>query len=80
MDKEKITTQAGVLHYNMKWLSDIAGLSKKTAYLKALWLSVCADLYAQKCYPVELRWSFPGSMSSFDLSQYNTILVRNYHY
>ncbi len=73
MDKEKITTQAGVLHYNMKWLSDIAGLSKKTAYLKALWLSVCADLYAQKCYPVELRWSFPGSMSSFDLSQYNTI-------
>jgi len=73
MDKEKITTQAGILHYNMKWLSDIAGLSKKTAYLKALWLSICADLYAQKCHPAELRWSFPGSMSSFDLSQYNTI-------
>lgn len=73
MDKEKITTQAGILHYNMKWLSDIAGLSKKTAYLKALWLSICADLYAQKIRPTELRWSFPGSMSSFDLSQYNTI-------
>jgi hypothetical protein len=73
MDKEKITTQAGILHYNMKWLSDIAGLSKKTAYLKALWLSICADLYAQKCRPSELRWSFPGSMSSFDLSQYTTI-------
>jgi hypothetical protein len=73
MDTEKITTQAGVLHYNMKWLSDIAGLSKKTAYLKALWLSTCADLYANKCRPSELRWSFPGSMSSFDLSQYNTI-------
>jgi hypothetical protein len=73
MDKEKITTQAGILHYNMKWLSDIAGMSKKTAYLKALWLSICADLYAQKCRPAELRWSFPGSMSSFDLSQYNTI-------
>lgn len=59
----------------MKWLSDIAGLSKKTAYLKALcfWLSICADLYAQKIRPTELRWSFPGSMSSFDLSQYNTI-------
>jgi hypothetical protein len=73
MDKEKITTQAGTLHYNMKWLSDIAGLSKKTAYLKALWLSICADLYAQKCRPTELRWSFPGSMSSTDLNQYNSI-------
>lgn len=73
MDKEKITTQAGILHYNMKWLSDIAGLSKKTAYLKAVWLSVCADLYANKCKPVELRWSYPSSMSSFDLSQYRSI-------
>jgi hypothetical protein len=73
MDKEKITTQAGVLHYNMKWLSDIAGLSKKTAYLKAVWLGVCADLYAEKCRPVELRWSFPGSMSSSDQTQYSNI-------
>ncbi len=74
MTKEIITTQAGTLHYNMKWLSDENdGLSKKTAYLKALWLSICADLYAQKIRPTELRWSFPGSMSSFDLSQYNTI-------
>lgn len=73
MDREKITTQAGILNYNMKWLSDIAGLSKKTAYLKALWLSVCADLYAQRCRPIELRWSFPGSMSSTDLNQYNAI-------
>ncbi len=73
MDREKITTQAGILNYNMKWLSDIAGLSKKTAYLKALWLSVCADLYAQKCRPTELRWSFPGSMASTDLNQYTAI-------
>jgi len=73
MDREKITTQAGILNYNMKWLSDIAGLSKKTAYLKALWLSVCADLYAQKCRPSELRWSFPGSMASTDLNQYTAI-------
>ncbi len=73
MDREKITTQAGILNYNMKWLSDIAGLAKKTAYLKALWLSICADLYAQKCLPTELRWSFPGSMSSTDLNQYTAI-------
>ncbi|GHU59120.1 hypothetical protein FACS189411_15580 [Bacteroidia bacterium] len=73
MDREKITTQAGILNYNMKWLSDIAGLAKKTAYLKAMWLSVCADLYVQKCRPTELRWSFPGSMSSTDLNQYTAI-------
>ncbi|MDR3118445.1 MAG: hypothetical protein LBU44_03365 [Mediterranea sp.] len=73
MDKEKITTQAGILNYNMKWLSDEIGLAKKTAFLKALWLSICADLYAQKCRPIELRWSFPGSMSAFDLQQYTTI-------
>lgn len=73
MDKEKITTQAGVLNYNMKWLSNASGLSKKTAYLKALWLSVCADLYSQKYLPTELRWSFPGSMSSMDISKYRII-------
>ncbi|MDR1723188.1 MAG: hypothetical protein LBR84_04515 [Tannerella sp.] len=73
MDRETITTQAGILNYNMKWLSDIPGLAKKTAYLKALWLSICADLYVQKIRPKELRWSFPGSMSSTDLNQYNAI-------
>jgi hypothetical protein len=74
MDKEKITTQAGVLHYNMKWLSEKSdGNSKKTAYLKAIWLAACADLFANKCRPTELRWSFPASMSSSDLIQYNSI-------
>jgi hypothetical protein len=76
MDKQIIKTQAGVLNYNMKWLSDEAGLSKKTAFLKAMWLSICADLYAQKHAPKELRWSFPGSMSAFDLNQYTAIYNR----
>jgi len=73
MNKETITTQAGILHFNMKWLSDVAGLSKKTSYLKSVWLSVCADLYANKCIPVELRWSYPSSMSAYDLGQYRNI-------
>jgi len=73
MDREKITTQAGTLHYNMKWLAGESGLSKKTAYLKALWLNICADLYAQKTYPVQLRWSFPSSMSSSDIRLYDQI-------
>lgn len=73
MNNKVITTQAGILHYNMKWLSDKSGLSQKTAYLKALWLSICADLYANKYSPSELRWSYPGSMSSYDKNQYNLI-------
>jgi hypothetical protein len=73
MDKIKIKTQAGTLHYNMKWLSDVEGVRKKTAYLKALWLSICADLYAEHYKPVALRWSYPGSMSPSDLGNYNNI-------
>ena len=73
MDKIKITTQAGILHYNMKWLSDVDGLKKKTAFLKALWIQICADLYAERAKPVELKWSYPGSMTAADLSQYNSI-------
>jgi hypothetical protein len=73
MTKIKIKTQAGILHYNMKWLSDVEGIRKKTAYLKALWLSICADLYAAHRKPVELRWSYPGSMSPSDLRDYHNI-------
>jgi hypothetical protein len=73
MDKYKINTQAGILHYNMKWLSDEEGLAKKTAYLKALWLSICADLYAEKHAPAELHWSYPGSMTGADKNVYYDI-------
>jgi hypothetical protein len=73
MDKIKITTQAGILHYNMKWLNSEEGISKKTAYLKGLWLSVCADLYYDHYRPVELRWSYPGSMSTSDRTKYSII-------
>ncbi len=69
MDRMTITTQAGVLHYNMKWISGTSGINKKIAYLKTLWLSICADLYAQGILPVEIRWSYPGSMSSHDQLQ-----------
>lgn len=73
MDKIKIKTQAGVLHYNMKWLNTAEGVRKKTAYLKALWLAICADLYANQYRPANLRWSFPGSMTPTDLRDYNNI-------
>jgi hypothetical protein len=73
MDRKQITTQVGKLDYNMKWLSDSDGMEKKTAYLKDVWLAVCADLYAEHYRPVELRWSYPGSMSSLDRLLYKNI-------
>lgn len=76
MTEYKITTQAGILHYNMKWLSDTEGIRKKTAYLKSLWLSICADLYSEHYKPIAIRWSYPGSMSPSDLMNYNSIYTQ----
>jgi len=70
MDERTITTNAGVLHHSMKWLTDIKGKEKKKAYLKTVWIKAVADLYANRMLPKELRWSYPGSFSQFDVLQY----------
>lgn len=80
MDKYKITTQAGVLHYNMKWLSDTSGVLKKTAFLKTIWLQICADLYGdrnERCIPSNIKWSYPGAMSQTDMTQYAMIFSKS---
>lgn len=66
MDKFKITTQAGVLHYNMKWLDGDDGKKKKGAFLKSVWLQACAFLYTSRISPKQIAWSFPGSMLDSD--------------
>jgi len=77
MDKEKIWTQISpsttvldpVLYYNMKY----GPLAQKRAYLQSLWLSICADLFADHCLPVKLHWSYPAAMSNADIIQYRNI-------
>ena len=66
MDQYEIKTQAGVLHYNMKWLDNEKGLQKKRAFLKSIWLNVCAFLFQNRLRPEYLEWSFPGSMMEAD--------------
>lgn len=66
MDQYEIKTQAGILHYNMKWLDNEMGLQKKRAFLKSVWLNVCAFLYKNKMRPEEIEWSYPGSMMEAD--------------
>lgn len=63
MDQYEITTQAGILHYNMKWLNDDKGAQKKTSFLKTIWLQTLAYLYKNRMTPSVLRWSYPGAMS-----------------
>lgn len=66
MNEFEITTQAGILHYNMKWLDDDKGREKKRAFLKSIWLQACAFLYTNRIHPEEILWSYPGSMLKSD--------------
>lgn len=66
MNEFEIKTQAGILHYNMKWLDDDKGREKKRAFLKSIWLQACAFLYTNRIHPEEIYWSYPGSMMASD--------------
>lgn len=73
MDENIINTNAGVLNYNMKWLSGRDGIRKRTSFIKMIWIQACADLFAMGYKPEELRWSFPSAMGRVDISQLKNI-------
>lgn len=73
MDENIINTNAGVLNYNMKWLSGRDGIRKRTSFIKMIWIQACADLFAMGYRPEELRWSFPSAMGRVDISQLKNI-------
>ena len=73
MTEYEIKTQAGTLHYNMKWLDDDKGLAKKRAFIKSVWLQACAFLFKNKIRPAEISWSYPGSMMKADRNEYESI-------
>ena len=73
MDERTITTQAGVLHYNMKWLNDDRGLQKKSAFLKSIWLQTCAYLFTKRLNPKKIVWSYPGAMMEADRNELERI-------
>lgn len=70
-----IETQAGVLHYNMKWLNDSQGLQKKRAFIKSLWLQTCAYLFTNDILPKEIKWSYPGAMMARDVNELHQIFL-----
>ena len=73
MTKREITTQAGILHFNMKWLDDAVGLQKKRAFIKSLWLQTCAFLYQKQITPNKINWSYPGAMMNSDINELSKI-------
>lgn len=64
IDENFITTNAGVLCNNMKWLSDAQ--NRKQSYMSTLWLMICADLFSNKMQPEKLYWSYPSAMGESD--------------
>lgn len=68
IDEQVIQTNAGELRYNMKWYSEEESESRKTAYMKMLWIHICADMIdsPNPCYPSVVNWSFPSSMTTPD--------------
>lgn len=69
MDEFIIETQAGNLHYNMKWLNDDKGIHKKRAFITSIWIQTCAFLVQNKMYPSVINWSYPGSMMEADVEE-----------
>lgn len=66
MNEFEIKTQAGILHYNMKWLDNDKGREKKRAFLKSIWLQACAYLYTNRIKVGDILWSYPGAMMRSD--------------
>ena len=73
MDAYEITTNAGRLRYNMKWLVDDVGKRRKKAFMKMVWVHICADLFEEGVYPKTLNWSYPSAMGSSDMEALSDI-------
>lgn len=73
MDEHTVKTNAGVLHYNMKWLSAGESRKRKKAFMRMLWIQICADMAEAGAYPVKLNWSFPSAMSRDDVNALSNI-------
>ncbi len=66
MNDTEITTNAGKLCYNMKWLTGEAG-EDRNSFLRMIWLHITADLFRMGIEPIEIRWSYPGAKQNSDI-------------
>jgi hypothetical protein len=74
-DNNKVSlkfNRAGIaeLKHNMKWSNNSLDKSYKKAYLSSLMLHIYAQLFEEGHQPVQIKWSYPSSMSKSLLNQY----------
>ena len=62
--------------HNMKWTSQEIDKSHKEAYLRSLMLHVYAQLFHDGLVPVNMKWSYPSSMGTTMLNDYQLIWDR----
>jgi hypothetical protein len=48
--------------YDLKWKREDRYLVNKKAFLKNVWLCICAELFEQGKRPAQLMWSYPHAM------------------
>ena len=67
--------------HNMKWTDFALDNAHKQAYLQTLMIQLYAELFAEDKVPVNLRWSYPSSMSTVLLNSYKLIWnsLKNIH-
>ncbi len=59
---ECIKNERSQLLYDLKWKREDKYLVNKKAYLKTVWLYICAELFSDGRRPLNLLWSYPSSM------------------
>jgi hypothetical protein len=59
---ECIENERSQLLYDLKWKREDKFLVNKKAYLKTVWLYICAELFSEGRRPASLLWSYPSSM------------------
>jgi len=58
----QIEDEESKIIYDLKWKREDRFLVHKKAYLKNIWLTICAELFEQGKRPTQLMWSYPHAM------------------
>jgi len=58
----KVDDEESKVIYDLKWKREDRYLVNKKAYLKNVWLCICAELFEQGRRPAQLMWSYPHAM------------------
>lgn len=61
------------LVYNMKWSDSDSDKANKMAFLNTLMLEIYAELFQNRLFPQNVKWSYPSAMGATLIKQYEEI-------